>query len=471
MNKNKSLEMDSKIKDMFNEQIEIPEIVNIKTVEAYDMLREVNRNKESKIRKIKPIKVAASIAVISTLTITTTFAVGYIIDYFNHNNESLYLADKNDFEKTSNNVNLTVKDKGIEFTIDSISIDDNYITVFHTSKSAEKIKRIDENYEDAYFSNPIIDAYIDGESIMRAGLIEHEATYVSDNELKGMQKIDVSSFNIDNNDEIEFRVNEIFGIEGSWVISAKIDKSKAIENTYNYNINKDYTIKQTYDYNNEKVDVKHNINVEKVTISPLANTILINENITKYFDDWSPMLGNSFALFDDENNSLDVLDKGGVAPSTGIASNSYEFLKASKDTKSLTLVPISFDYSIENKELEPQSIDNLPIVFKTSEYGKFVVEDIKITDKEIKYTYYKDGVVPGYLTLWFYDENGNEIHSISNAKESLDRHTGRYTTILNLEGHKNDISKIRSINKVSTYSNSDMKLLYDEQIKIPLTSN
>ena len=215
MNKNNNLDIDNKIKDMFNEQIEIPEVVNIKSVEAYDMLREVNRNKESKIRKIKPIKVVASIAVISTLTITTTFAVGYIIDYFNHNKQSLYLADKNDFEKTSNNVNLTVKDKGIEFTIDSISIDDNYITVFHTSKSTKKIKRIDENYDDAYFSNPIIDAYIDGESIMRAGLIEHEATYVSDNELKGMQKIDVSSFNIDNNDEIEFRVNEIFGIEGS----------------------------------------------------------------------------------------------------------------------------------------------------------------------------------------------------------------------------------------------------------------
>lgn len=77
------------------------------------------------------------------------------------------------------------------------------------------------------------------------------------------------------------------------------------------------------------------------------------------------MLGNSFALFDDKNNSLDVLDKGGsgVNTKTGIASNSYEFLKADKDTKSLTLVPISFDNSIENKELEPQSIGNLPIVF------------------------------------------------------------------------------------------------------------
>lgn len=426
----------------------------------------IRRGKTKKYQYKKVTKVAASIAVISTLTITTTFAVEYIIDYFNHNKQSLYLSDKNDFEKTSNNINLTVKDKGIEFTIDNISIDDNYIMVFHTSKRDKNINKIDK---DAYLDNPIISTYMDGERIEESsGIIEHEATYISENELKGMQKIDVSSVNIDNNDEIVFRVNNIFCIEGNWEISLKVDKLKSVNN--NYNVNKDYTINQTYDYNNEKIDIKHNINVEKVLISPLANTIRINEKPTKVFKDWTPMLGNSFALFDDKNNSLDVLDKGGsgVNTKTGIASNSYEFLKADKDTKLLTLVPISFAHSVENKELEPQSIGNLPIVFETSEYGKVVIEDIKITDTEIKYTYYKDGVVPGYLTLWFYDEEGDEIDISSSVKESLDRHTGRYTTILKLEGYENDISKIRKIKKVSTFSHSDMKLLYDQQIKIDL---
>lgn len=465
MNKNNGFDIDNKIKAIFNEEIEVPDIVNVKSKEAYDMLREIHNDKLQK-NKMRSLKVVASVALISTLTITTTFAVEYIIDYFNQNKQSLYLSDKNDFEKTSNNINLTVKDKGIEFTIDNISIDDNYITVFHTSKIDKNINKIDK---DAYLDNPIISTYMDGERIEESsGIIEHEATYISENELKGMQKIDVSSVNIDNNDEIVFRVNNIFCIEGNWEISLKVDKLKSVNN--NYNVNKDYTINQTYDYNNEKIDIKHNINVEKVTISPLANTIRINEKPTKVFKDWTPMLGNSFALFDDKNNSLDVLDKGGsgVNTKTGIASNSYEFLKADKDTKSLTLVPISFDNSIENKELEPQSIGNLPIVFETSEYGKVVIEDIKITDTEIKYTYYKDGVVPGYLTLWFYDEEGDEIDISSSVKESLDRHTGRYTTILKLEGYENDISKIRKIKKVSTFSHSDMKLLYDQQIKIDL---
>ena len=428
MNKNNGFDIDNKIKAIFNEEIEVPDIVNVKSKEAYDMLREIHNDKLQK-NKMRSLKVVASVALISTLTITTTFAVEYIIDYFNQNKQSLYLSDKNDFEKTSNNINLAVKDKGIEFTIDNISIDDNYITVFHTSKIDKNINKIDK---DAYLDNPIISTYMDGERIEESsGIIEHEATYISENELKGMQKIDVSSVNIDNNDEIVFRVNNIFCIEGNWEISLKVDKLKSVNN--NYNVNKDYTINQTYDYNNEKIDIKHNINVEKVLISPLANTIRINEKPTKVFKDWTPMLGNSFALFDDKNNSLDVLDKGGsgVNTKTGIASNSYEFLKADKDTKSLTLVPISFDNSIEN-------------------------------------TYYKDGVVPGYLTLWFYDEEGDEIDISSSVKESLDRHTGRYTTILKLEGYENDISKIRKIKKVSTFSHSDMKLLYDQQIKIDL---
>ena len=67
--------------------------------EAYDMLREIHNDKLQK-NKMRSLKVVASVALISTLTITTTFAVEYIIDYFNQNKQSLYLSDKNDFEKT-----------------------------------------------------------------------------------------------------------------------------------------------------------------------------------------------------------------------------------------------------------------------------------------------------------------------------------------------------------------------------------
>ena len=96
MNKNNGIDIDNKIKAIFNEEIEVPDIVNVKSKEAYDMLREIHNDKLQK-NKMRSLKVVASVALISTLTITTTFAVEYIIDYFNQNKQSLYLSDKNDF--------------------------------------------------------------------------------------------------------------------------------------------------------------------------------------------------------------------------------------------------------------------------------------------------------------------------------------------------------------------------------------
>ncbi|MGL4797258.1 MAG: DUF4179 domain-containing protein [Paraclostridium sp.] len=393
-----------------------------------------------------------------------------IIEYFEKNNESLYNSDINDLNNTGSDVNLKAKDNGIELIVDSMSIDDNYITIFYTIKADRNIKKINEDYKDAYFANPIVDVYTDGKKVSTGILIEHEAKYISDRELKGMRKIDISNVDIKNNDEIEIKTNDIFGIEGKWSIFTRVDKSKSNSQTYNYNINKDFIVDKNVDYKDKKIDIQNKGTIEKVIISPLANKIVISEKYTIKFDDWQPMMGNSFALFDENKQSLDIVDQGGSGfdTKTGIATNSIEFLKATKDTKQLTIVPMVFDYDIENYELEAQSINKLPIVFKMSEYGNLVIEDIKITDKEIRYTYYKDGVVPHYPNLWFYDEHGNEIQVSSSVKESLNRNTGRYTTILNLGDHDNNISKIKKISKVSTYTDSDMKLIYDQAIKIDL---
>jgi hypothetical protein len=458
------------------DEIKIPESIDELTKKA--MKKGIDYKKKRKYKKVMIASFTALIIGTGVIGVGLTNPaiadsipmIQEIIDYFSHNEKSLYKYDKDDFENLGKDLKLTTKDQGIVFTLNSVSVDDNYITVFYTIKSDENIKEINKHYKDPYFASPFIDAYIGGESIVPGGTIEHEATYISDKELKGIQKIDVSYINMKNNIDVEFRVNEIFETEGNWKISTKINKSEAISQTHNYKVNKNFKFNEILDYNGKKINVKHKVNVEKVIISPLANKILINEKINKRFEEWDPIMGNRFALFDENGKSLDVVDKGetGVDPRTGIATNSYEFLKANKDTKSLTLVPISYDENIENKMLEPQSIDNLPIVFETSKHGKVVIEDIQITDKEIRYTYYKDGVAPSYPHLYFFDENDKEIQFNIHLKESLDRHTGRHTTIFNIGNSKKNISKIKNIKKVSTYTNSNMNLLYDQQMKFDL---
>lgn len=307
---------------------------------------------------------------------------------------------------------------------------------------------------------------MNGENITPAGLIEHEATFVSDKELKGMRKVDVSDQNIKNNSEIEIRVDEIFKEEGNWSVAINVDKANSKDYTYSYDINKKVTVNLSYDYNDKKVDVEHKLDIKKVSISPFASKITIKEKSNKVFGDWRPMMGNRFALFDENNKSLDIVDKGGFGPNAkGEITVSHEFLKADKNTKSLNLVPIEFDYSIENHMMEPKSIEKLPILFKTSEYGNLILESLKISDKEIRYTYYKDGVVPYYPNFWFFDEYGNELDLSSRVEESLDRHTGRYAVIRHLEGNSDDVSKIK---KVSAFTDNRLKLRYDQKIKIDL---
>ncbi|MGM9535712.1 MAG: DUF4179 domain-containing protein [Intestinibacter sp.] len=438
----------------------------------------INRGKNHK-RKIRYRKIAvASLVVISIGTVgimNTSLAdsipiISKISQYFNDNIKSLYKSDKEDFEETGTDFDLTAEDKGIELTLDSISIDENYLVIFYTVESDEKISHlVDMNkYKSADQVSPLLDAYKDGENITPFGLVEHEATYISDNKLKGMRKIDMSETTIENNQKIEIRTDEIFGKKGDWSISVNVDKSKAIENTRVYNINKDFVVNNKY-YDEEtkkEVKVKHEITVEKVIISPLANKIIIKEKPVKVSNSWYATLDTNFVLFDEKGNMLDVLDKGGFM-STSEASKSIEFLGADEDIKSITLVPISDYTNVKNHLLEPQSMDNLPIKLEVSDYGKIVIENFEITDKEVKYTYSKEGIVPFYPTIFFYDEDGNKVDISSTVEESIDRHTGRYTVTRKLY-KDNDMEKIRSIKKVSAFSDDSLKVFYEYKVKIDL---
>ncbi|MEG0371172.1 MAG: hypothetical protein RR645_02630, partial [Clostridium sp.] len=172
-----------------------------------------------------------------------------------------------------------------------------------------------------------------------------------------------------------------------------------------------------------------------------------------------------------EGRSLDVIDKGITwNTSNGISNNTYEFLKASKDMKSVTLVPIDSKNKkeyVKDYMMEPKVIGNFPIEFKPSEYGSLIIEDIKVSDKEIRYTYYKDGIVRYNPYLFFFDENGKEIthNSDGNVQESINRHTGRYTTVFKF---KDGEFKSSNIKKVSFYTDKNIRLLYDKKVKIDL---
>ncbi len=459
---------DEKLKQMAqSESWEIPDNIDSNISR---LLNDIDKPKKA---KKKPLKVAVLVASISLFTITTAFAIENIIEYFNYNKESAYISSQEELTTLGNSVNLSIKENGIEFTIDSISVDANYINVFYTIKSDKTIeyyyKILDEKKpKEADSAKPFIFAEIDGEPLKVSGINENEATYISENELKGMERINAVHHDIKNSFDIKIYTDEIFGEKGNWSISTKVDKSKAVEKTRQYNINKDIKIKESYDLDGKDVNITHKLNIDKITLSPFANQIVIKEKVNQ-IGDYELKIGGNFALFDDENNSLDILDKGlEVDDTTGMANNTFEFLKANIDTKYLTFVPIGYT-DIQEEMIEPQDIDNLPIVLEMNEYGKIVIENIEITDKQIKYTYYKDGVVMGDPSLWFLDEEGKEIQFSYAIDRAVNRHTGRHTITLSLEGHNVKPSEIAKIKKITTYNNN-IKLRYDESVKIELNS-
>lgn len=461
------------------DDIKIPDSIDDITKKAMD--RGHNYKKKQKHKKIIVASIASvsigvgliGVGIMNPSIADSIPVIRHIVDYFSANKESLYKSDEEEFQKLKVDLNLATKKKGIEFTLDSASIDDNYLTIFYTIKTEKNIKEIEGVNEDAYFANPFISAYINGKDIIHSGPIESEATFSSDNELKGMHKIDVSYIKIDDNIKVKFTTNEIFNKEGNWSITAKIDKSKATKDTYRYELDKDFVLNKTYDINGKIKRIKNNVNIERVIISPLANKIVINEKIEGADTDWDPIMMSDFALFDQDGKSLDVIDKGGSGTDlqTGIATNSIEFLKADNNTTSLTLVPFKYEEKEEYNLLEPQNIHELPVKFKVNNYGKVILEDVKITEKEIKYRYYKDGVVPGNIHFSFFDKDKKEI--IINGgvtRTAIDRKTGRYTAIWKFKGYENetDISKFKDIKYVSVYEDANLNLLYDQQMKIDL---
>lgn len=439
-----------------------------------------NLDKPKTIRK-RPLKVAILVATISVLTLTTAFAIENIIQYFNYNKDSQYVSSKEELETFGRFVDLTSKDKGIEFRLENISVDDNYINIFYTIKGE---KSIDEYYigshdskkpKEAKYSNPWFDLEVDGKELGIFIMEDDEAVYVSEHELKGMQRINISSFNLDNNFGLKISTKEIFTQKGQWSVNLNIDKSKADDQTKNYSVNKDITIKnKAYNISGDEViDVTHYLNIDKVIISPFGNQIVVNETVDADFskvETVSPInLLSDFALVDENNNYLEQIGKGMIAydSSTDGVTNSFEFKLKDKDVKSLRLVPIKY-IGEENKMLKIKDIDKLPITYEMNEYSKVIIEDIQIKENEITYTYYVDGFENSYIGLNFFDEKGKEISFSCRASDYKNKDNGRITTTLNLEGYGNDLSEIAKIKKVSTYNNTELRLLYDEAIEIDL---
>lgn len=440
-----------------------------------DNIDDITKNAISKGRKQKNIRKYRNVLVASIATLVVGGGVMGVINpsladsipivknivkYFDNNTDSRFKGDKRELEKTSNSLNLSVKDKGIEFKVNSISYDESCMTVFYTIKTDKNIK---ENYkvnENLLFAVPFIDLYINGTRVNSYSNPESESKYVGSDKLEGIYRFDMSGINIKANDKVELKTNNIFDTDGNWNISTNLDKSKTNVDSHTYKVNKKFTIGET------------NYDIKEVIISPLGNKMLLQTSELKDSNKSNKEneLLAGFALMDDKGKILNEIDNGSNGPDekTGIAINSFEFIGADSSTKYLQVIPREYIRFAEYKISESKSINNLPLTFKTSEVGKIKIDSFKATGDKVEFTYYKEGLVDHEICLKYFDKDGNEV-DFSGLKDTyVDRKTGKYTQTIDLNGYKHDEKKIKSISKISVYYLNDEKLLKDKAIKIEL---
>ncbi len=418
----------------------------------------------NKVYKKTSLRILVAAALIATVTTTTVFAanstsakdaINNVIAYFNPKVDSKYISDKENLQKFSSVVGITSVDKGIKLTVDSIAVDDNFLNIFYTIESDKPITKDENKVFSAYFASPYLDYKINGKVLEISNNNDMEAYFESDYKLKGMKRENLSNMSSADKLVLEVSTEKIFNTDGKWNISTEVDKSKAKVDT------KIITPKQKESIvlNSET----HNITIDKVSISPLGNQIVISENtpnIKSQFTD--------FALLDENGKVLEVLGSDMFCNDKGKSTNAFEFIKPNRNIKQMTLVPIeSTGQRVPGAIVE---INKFPINFKLWGDGGIVVDNISFTQNQMKIIYHNQGVVMAekYPYFSFYDKDGKEIELDKGALVSaVDRQSGRHIQTYTSYNNSYDFSKI---NKISTLAYKNTKLLYDKQIKIDLTN-
>ena len=360
--------------------------------------------------------VAAAAAAVCILTVTSVFAssamrtkLGDIISYFK-NEKAVELSGSERLEKLSYAVGISDEKNGYKLTLDNIAADDNYLNVFYTLYS-EKGGYTDSMHEpDVY-----VTCLIDGKPAELAANNNKSSFYAADEHtVKFAQKYNLSCIDSDNTFTLELfgEQMELMEITGKLYDGKNFSERDKNENLYlktTVNKSDNYVKKFNMPLWNSGMELK------KFIYSPFGSQLVIK---LKNIDSMT-----YFAVFDDDKNSLDVINPDLRLDADG--TNSLELLKVAPDTENLHLVPFASDMEKNNQYIR-KSAETFPVEFEASAYGKIIITGIDYKDGTVEVHYKKDGFTVFDPSFDFYDENG-EIIPIGRYEVRVNYDTDSYT--------------------------------------------
>lgn len=427
--------MHDKLKEDFSElkkDIIPPDSYNSKFKET---LATLPNNVKSNNFRFHSCKVSIAVALISTITIgSVVFGENVktikdnVISFFN-GKPTTTVGVKDKIESISTPVNISDEHDGIKFTLDNMSMDDNFLICSFTIDLASKDLLFDPTSGYLHYK-PDISYLINGKrsySTPSTGA-ETDSYKESETKIKLIQRISLANYSIEDTGNLEINFyNNCYenGEEISWSIKTFYDKTKSKAYTKNIIIDKDIPFPS---YCPDEMPPT-NMKIKKVCLSSLGNQIIIE---TSGNDGYNNSFPASFILMDDKNNYLTQIESYSTNDGDKII-ESIEFLTPSTDISSLKLIPI-YQTDEEVPLTTPlYDIDNMPSSIDLGDVN-IEVENVSFENNKINLRYHYDGFsLPNrYLEGAICDENGNQIANANDhgyGDHIFDRNSNSYVSI------------------------------------------
>lgn len=383
------------------------------------------------------------------------------IDYFEQNSGSEYANYQGKYEKYNAAVGMSDTNGDQTLTIDNIAVDDSYLMIFSTLKSETPLE-LQEGEQvplstRVEWTAPNFSVEINGEALDTSGPIEKEAELIDEYTLTAVQRIILKDTLPDQFDLLLYDSSTSDISSSNFQFEMSVDKSAVAVETLTVEPKQDFIVDISTEYQGEPLHVHYEPRIERVSISPFGSTITLSEAAV------DPL--TSFVLRDDEGSYLPVLYTGSVGGSEiSRATNTFEFLGADLDTKSVTLIP----YLDEGRSHEVAgSLDSLPLTDDST--GGFTLESLDIGEKQATATFSIRGAVDycnAQFSLLLAD--GTPLDTLTDCYMDFSYDRENALCITTIEYPDATPEQIAQITDVSFWQPNELTLLEDQAVTIDL---
>ena len=299
---------------------------------------------------------------------------------------------------------------------------------------------------------------IDNIAVDMSGPVEMEARLVDDCTLTSVQRIALKELLPDQFDLLLFDGGTSDISQSNFQFEMSVDKSSVAVETLTVEPKQDFTVHFTgVNDIGEPYTVNSKPRIERVSISPFGSTITLSE--------WAENPLTNFVLRDDQGNFLPVLNIGSVGGSMiSRATNTFEFLGADLDTRSVTLIP----YLDEGRAHEVTgSLDKLPLT-DDSENG-FTLESLEIGEKQATATFSFRGAM-NYCNAQFslLLADGTPLDHLAECYMDFSYDRENALCITTIEYPDATPEQLSQITDVSFWQPNELTLLEDQAVTIDL---